>query len=137
MRGDSAAPLDPSPPWRNGTFEAGITFVEILAAQREARRVVDGTTAGQGAESWCEGSSDPESHTWVAPTDGDLPECETSNEAECVEARRRLKPRIIGQGMVEYAAVVVLVAVAVILLVGAVGHQAQDVFSNLSRGLAT
>jgi Flp pilus assembly pilin Flp len=39
--------------------------------------------------------------------------------------------------MVEYALVVVLIAIVVIVLLGTVGHQAQDVFSNVSRGLAT
>ena len=114
-----------------------MTFVEILAAQREARRVVDGAIAGQGAETWCEGSPDAAGHVGFALTDGELPECETSDEAGRTEARRRIKPRIIGQGMVEYASVVVLVAIVVIVLLGSLGHQAQDVFSNLSRGLAT
>ena len=39
--------------------------------------------------------------------------------------------------MVEYALILGLVAITVIVLIGTVGHQAQDAFSNLSRGLAT
>ncbi|MFI5286580.1 MAG: hypothetical protein ACHQ4F_09690 [Candidatus Dormibacteria bacterium] len=129
--------MDPSPPWGDGSFEAGTTFVAILAAQREARRVVDGATSVDGAEAWGGGLPGAESHVGVALTEGHLPEDATSDEVECAAARRRIKPRIIGQGMVEYALVVVLVAVVVIVLVGTMGHQAQDVFSNLSRGLST
>jgi Flp pilus assembly pilin Flp len=47
------------------------------------------------------------------------------------------KAPIVGQGIVEYELVVVLIAIVVIVLLATVGHQAQEVFSNLSRGLAT
>jgi Flp pilus assembly pilin Flp len=113
-----------------------MTFVEILAAQRDARRTVDAAVACPGAEPWRGGSHRTEPNR-VALTDVDLPEAETAEEVGSTEARRRIHPRIIGQGMVEYAVVVVLIAVVVIVLVGTVGHQAQDVFSNLSRGLST
>ena len=113
-----------------------MTFVDILAAGREARRVVDGAVADQDTDSWCGASSDAAGQVGLALTAGDLLECETYEE-RCTETKRRIRPRIIGQDVVEYAMVVVLVAIGVILLLGTVGHQAQDLFSNLSRGLAT
>ena len=114
-----------------------MTFVEILAAQRDARRVADAAVAPQGAGSWWGGSPDAAGNLDVALTDVDLAEAETAEDARSTEAERRIHPRIIGQGMVEYAVVVVLIAIVVIVLLGTVGHQAQDVFSNLSRGLST
>jgi Flp pilus assembly pilin Flp len=109
------------------TIEDGLTFVEILAAQREARSVVDGEAAGSGVGPWCEVSQYAESQPCVATSDDEV-------EAD---ADRPHKPRIVGQGLVEYALVVVLIGIVVIVLLATVGHQAQDVFSNLSRGLAT
>jgi pilus assembly protein Flp/PilA len=40
-----------------------------------------------------------------------------------------------GQGMVEYALVLVLVAVLCIVLLTVVGKQASNVFSNVGKGL--
>jgi len=40
-----------------------------------------------------------------------------------------------GQGMVEYALILVLIAVVVILVVSTVGKQVSNVFSNVSKGL--
>jgi pilus assembly protein Flp/PilA len=40
-----------------------------------------------------------------------------------------------GQGMVEYALVLVLVAVICIVLLTVVGKQASNVFSNVGKGL--
>jgi Flp pilus assembly pilin Flp len=114
-----------------------MTFVEILAAQRDARRVADAAVASQGAEPWWGGSPGAASNLDVALTDADRPGAETAEEVGSTDAGRRIHPRIIGQGMVEYAVVVVLIAIVVIVLLGTVGHQAQDVFSNLSRGLST
>jgi pilus assembly protein Flp/PilA len=48
-------------------------------------------------------------------------------------SRRRDDER--GQGMVEYALVVILIAIFVIVVVGVVGHQTNNVFSNVSNGL--
>jgi Flp pilus assembly pilin Flp len=109
------------------TIEDGLTFVEILAAQREARRVVDGEAAGSGVGPWCEVSQYAESQPGVA----------TPDDAVEADAERTHKPRIVGQGLIEYALVVVLIGIVVIVLLATVGHQAQDVFSNVSRGLAT
>jgi Flp pilus assembly pilin Flp len=114
-----------------------MTFVEILALQREARRVVDAGTAGRGAESWCEEGLQVDSAFTAPSTGDDGSDFESSGEASCSESKRVLKPRMVGQGMLEYALVVILVAIVVIVLLATVGHQAQDVFSNLSRGLAT
>ena len=48
-------------------------------------------------------------------------------------SRRRDDER--GQGLVEYALILVLIAIFVIVVVGVVGHQANNVFSNVSNGL--
>ncbi len=48
--------------------------------------------------------------------------------------RRRDDER--GQGLVEYGLVVILIAIFVIIVVGVVGHQANNVFSNVSNGLS-
>jgi pilus assembly protein Flp/PilA len=42
-----------------------------------------------------------------------------------------------GQGMVEYALILVLIAVVVIVVLTTVGHQVSNVFSNISHGLGT
>jgi pilus assembly protein Flp/PilA len=41
-----------------------------------------------------------------------------------------------GQGMVEYALILVLIAVVVIVVLIIVGNQVQNVFCNISGGLA-
>jgi len=41
-----------------------------------------------------------------------------------------------GQGLVEYGLIVVLIAIVVIVVVGVVGHQVNNVFSNVSNGLS-
>jgi Flp pilus assembly pilin Flp len=48
--------------------------------------------------------------------------------------RRRDSER--GQGLVEYGLVIILIAIFVIVVVGVVGHQANNVFSNVSNGLS-
>jgi pilus assembly protein Flp/PilA len=40
-----------------------------------------------------------------------------------------------GQGMVEYALILVLIAVVVIVVMSVVGRQVKNVFSNVSNGL--
>jgi pilus assembly protein Flp/PilA len=42
-----------------------------------------------------------------------------------------------GQGLVEYGLIVVLIAIVVIVVVGVVGHQVNNVFSNVSNGLSS
>jgi pilus assembly protein Flp/PilA len=42
-----------------------------------------------------------------------------------------------GQGMVEYALILVLIAVVVIAILIVVGHQVNNVFSNISNGLGS
>jgi pilus assembly protein Flp/PilA len=42
-----------------------------------------------------------------------------------------------GQGMVEYALILVLIAVVVIVILTVVGNQVSNVFSNVSSGLGT
>ena len=55
------------------------------------------------------------------------------------DAIRRLKERRQederGQGMVEYALILVLIAVVVIIILSVVGGQVNNVFSNVSNGL--
>ena len=41
-----------------------------------------------------------------------------------------------GQGMVEYALILVLIAMVVIVVVQVVGQQTNNVFSNVANGLA-
>ena len=41
-----------------------------------------------------------------------------------------------GQGMVEYALILVLIAIVVIVILQVVGHQENNVFSNISNGLS-
>jgi pilus assembly protein Flp/PilA len=40
-----------------------------------------------------------------------------------------------GQGLVEYGLILILVAIVVIVVLSVVGHQANNVFSNVSNGL--
>lgn len=40
-----------------------------------------------------------------------------------------------GQGMVEYALILVLIAIVVIVILTVVGNQVKNVFSNVSSGL--
>jgi pilus assembly protein Flp/PilA len=42
-----------------------------------------------------------------------------------------------GQGMVEYALILVLIAIVVIVILTVVGHQVSNVFSNISSGLGS
>ena len=48
-------------------------------------------------------------------------------------SRRRDSER--GQGLVEYGLIIILVAIFVIVVVGVLGHQTNNVFSNVSNGL--
>ena len=41
-----------------------------------------------------------------------------------------------GQGLVEYAVILMLVAVVVIAVLGVIGHQTENVFSNVSHGIS-
>ena len=53
-------------------------------------------------------------------------------------ARERLRDPVTrqkGQGMVEYALILVLIAVVVIVVLTAVGKKVNNVFSNISNGL--
>jgi len=50
-------------------------------------------------------------------------------------AKDRLANREEGQGMVEYALILVLIAVVVIIILSVVGKQVNNVFSNVSNGL--
>jgi pilus assembly protein Flp/PilA len=42
-----------------------------------------------------------------------------------------------GQGMVEYALILVLIAIVVIVILTVVGHQVNNIFSNISSSLGT
>ena len=42
-----------------------------------------------------------------------------------------------GQGMVEYALILVLIAIVVIVILTVVGKQVNNVFSNISSGLGS
>ena len=51
------------------------------------------------------------------------------------ELGERLRDREDGQGMVEYALILVLVAIVVIVIVSTLGRTVNNVFSNVSNGL--
>jgi pilus assembly protein Flp/PilA len=50
-------------------------------------------------------------------------------------ARLKQRPES-GQGMVEYALILVLIAVVVIVILSTVGKRVNNVFSNISNGLS-
>ena len=50
-------------------------------------------------------------------------------------AKAHVMNREEGQGMVEYALILVLIAVVVIVILQIVGKQVNNVFSNISTGL--
>jgi pilus assembly protein Flp/PilA len=50
-------------------------------------------------------------------------------------ARKREKSEA-GQGMVEYALILVLIAIVVIVIITVLGKQVNNVFSNISNGLS-
>lgn len=136
MRTEYSANPGESPVLSDASLDEGMTFLEILAAQRATRSVVDSERFGHGSETWCE-----QPYRDILPQ-GDLgagepTDSEALGDASDGEGKHQKRPRIVGQGMIEYALVVVLIAIVVIVLLGTVGHQAQDVFSNVSRGLAT
>ncbi len=58
-------------------------------------------------------------------------------EWSCQRIRAGLGPREEGQGMVEYALILVLIAIVVLLILTTVGKQVKNVFSNISNGLAS
>lgn len=41
-----------------------------------------------------------------------------------------------GQGLVEYSLILILIAIVVIVILGVVGRQVNNVFSNVSNGIA-
>jgi pilus assembly protein Flp/PilA len=48
----------------------------------------------------------------------------------------RLEQGEAGQGMVEYALILVLIAIVVIVILSVLGKQVNNAFSNISNGLA-
>ena len=50
-------------------------------------------------------------------------------------AERRSRRRQAGQGMVEYAFILVLIAMAVIVALQVLGHATNNLFSNVANGL--
>jgi pilus assembly protein Flp/PilA len=55
----------------------------------------------------------------------------------CRPLDRRLSRREEGQGMVEYALILVLIAVVVLLILTTLGKQVNKVFSNISSTIGT
>jgi Flp pilus assembly pilin Flp len=53
-----------------------------------------------------------------------------------VRRLRRLREDEAGQGMVEYAFIIVLIAIAAIVALQVLGHTTNNLFSNISNGLA-
>ena len=58
-------------------------------------------------------------------------------EAARGRVARGISRREEGQGMVEYALILVLIGVVVVLILSTVGKQVKNVFSNISSGLGT
>jgi pilus assembly protein Flp/PilA len=48
----------------------------------------------------------------------------------------QLNSREDGQGMVEYALILVLISIVVIVILTTLGHNVNNVFSNISHGLS-
>jgi pilus assembly protein Flp/PilA len=48
----------------------------------------------------------------------------------------QLNSREEGQGMVEYALILVLISIVVIVILTTLGHNVNNVFSNISHGLS-
>lgn len=124
--GSSPAPAD-------AAGEDGLTFAEILARRNPKPAVLEGATPA---------AQQQVDYFLTNTVTGDMPagggeiwSSDTDDEPEREQKARITKPRLGGQGMLEYALILVLVAVVVIVLLGTVGHQAQDIFSNVSRGL--
>jgi pilus assembly protein Flp/PilA len=57
--------------------------------------------------------------------------------AEMLRVARRRDDDERGQGMVEYALILVLIAIVVIVILQVVGQQVNNVFSNVSNGLSS
>jgi pilus assembly protein Flp/PilA len=53
------------------------------------------------------------------------------------ELGERLRTREEGQGMVEYALILVLISIVVIVILSTLGKTVNNVFSNVSKGLST
>ena len=64
-----------------------------------------------------------------------IPALVASLQAMLAPGKRRDDER--GQGLVEYGLILVLIAIVVIVVVGVVGHQVNNVFSNVSNGLSS
>jgi pilus assembly protein Flp/PilA len=62
---------------------------------------------------------------------------QASDRLRPIRRRPTLLPDEQGQGMVEYALILVLIAVVVIVILTVVGQQVSNVFSNVSSGLGT
>ncbi|MGA2283380.1 MAG: Flp family type IVb pilin [Candidatus Dormibacteria bacterium] len=56
---------------------------------------------------------------------------------QTLERLRALIERERGQGMVEYALILVLIAIVVVLILQVVGNQVANAFSNVSSGLGS
>ena len=59
--------------------------------------------------------------------------CKAQNRALALLHREEREE---GQGMVEYALILVLIAIVVIVVLAVVGHRVSDVFNNIQSGLS-
>jgi pilus assembly protein Flp/PilA len=53
------------------------------------------------------------------------------------ELGEKLRTREEGQGMVEYALILVLISIVVIVILSTLGKTVNNVFSNVSKGLSS
>jgi pilus assembly protein Flp/PilA len=56
---------------------------------------------------------------------------------ERIRGGEHLRTHQEGQGMVEYALILVLIAIVMIVILSTLGHTVNNVFSNISNGLAS
>jgi pilus assembly protein Flp/PilA len=67
----------------------------------------------------------------------DLPNRLALAHLRATEFASRQLDREEGQGMVEYALILVLIAIVVIVILSTVGKRVNNVFSNISEGLGS
>ncbi len=61
--------------------------------------------------------------------------CSYHNHKETTQMRKLNELRKKGQGLVEYALILVLIAIVVIVILGVLGGQVNNIFSNISSAM--
>src|SRR5690348_18093071 len=92
------------------------------------------TDAGSARPGRCSTSGRPPRLDQAVATTIGRPQMLSALHAKFEQAVLRLREER-GQGMVEYALILVLISVIVIVFLSVVGNQVNNVFSNISNGL--